>query len=80
MTNSEYRPPSIEEIKDMVNCTRQAEFILWDTDEPVHAQRTESGAPCGTELLPRKGIRGWEICGKCLKNPALKAALLIGAK
>lgn len=80
MTETEYVAPSVEEVQRMVFCDKTAEFILWDTDDPTQTEKTESGAPCGTERPPRNGIRGWEVCGDCLKNPALKAALLLGAK
>jgi hypothetical protein len=64
----------------MIFCNNIAEFILWDTDDQTYAPRTESGAPCGSELLFLNGNRGWEVCGECLHNPALIAALRIGAK
>jgi hypothetical protein len=76
---TEHEPLSIEATEQMLHCARVAEFILWDTDDTVHA-RTDSGAPCGTELPPRNGIRGWEVCGQCLKSQALRAALLTGLK
>jgi hypothetical protein len=64
----------------MLVCGSVAEFVLWETDDPAHACRTESGAPCGSELPSRNGVRGWELCEECLNNPALIAALRTGLK
>jgi hypothetical protein len=81
MTETEYLEPSVEEVQRMIFCGKTAVFTLWDTDRPKQVvERTDSGAPCGTELPPRNGVRGWEVCGDCLKNPALKTALILGAK
>jgi len=68
------------EIKDMLDCTRPSEFILWEDEEPIQAKETDSGAPCGAELPPRGLVRGWEVCERCINNPILKCALSVGAK
>ena len=64
----------------MIFCGRVAEFVLRETDDPAKARRTESGAPCGSALPSRNGIRGWEVCEECLNSPALIAALKVGLK
>jgi hypothetical protein len=70
---------SPEAIGRAIRCDRTAEFILWDTHD-LAREHTDSGAPCGAELPPRNGIRGWEVCAGCLKSPLLRALLHIGAK
>ena len=75
------REPSSEEIIEMLNCMRPAKYILWEEDGPGGAQEpADSGVPCGTEIPPKGRVRGWEVCERCIKNPALKAALLTGLK
>jgi len=83
MLAPEYEPSSsveTAEIRDMLECSRPAKFILWQDEDPTQVLKSESGAPCGTELLPRGLIHGWEVCDRCIKNPSLKCALLVGAK
>ncbi len=83
MTVPEHDPPSSELIADfhaLINCTSPAKFILWEDEDPALARRSESGVPCGSELLSRGRIRGWEVCERCVKNPLLKFALLIRFK
>lgn len=80
MTDTEYEPSSTEAIRRMMFGDRRAEFAFYETEDAAHGHRTESGAPCGSELSRRNGVRGWEVCGECLKNPLLKAALFLGGK
>jgi len=71
----DYKAPSI----DMRFCDNVAEFMVWETGDV--ACGTDTGVPCGSELPSRNGIRGWEVCGVCLKDyPAVIAALKVGAK
>jgi hypothetical protein len=76
----DHQNSSMDSVRRMVFCDGVAEFVLWETDDPANACRTESGAPCGSELPSRNGARGWEVCEECLKTPALIAALKTGLK
>jgi hypothetical protein len=70
----------VAEIKDMLDCTRPARFILWEDEEPTQAKESDSGVPCGTQL-PRRGLnRGWEVCERCIKHPVLKGLLFFRLK
>lgn len=83
MTVPEQDPISSEVIADyhaMINCASPAKFNLWEDEDPPLARKSESGVPCGSELRPRGLIHGWEVCERCIKNPYLKCALLIGLK
>ena len=79
MADTENESGSPEAIGRAIRCDRTAEFILWDTDDLAY-ERTDSGGPCGAEMPPRNGIRGWEACAECLKNPIVRALLHIGFK
>jgi hypothetical protein len=68
------------EIKDVLDYSRPARFILWEGEDPAQAKTSDSGVPCGTELLPRSLIRGWEVCERCIKHPISRGALLLGLK
>lgn len=83
MVDSDEKPLSdkeMAEIRDMLDCSRPAGFILWEDEDQAQAEISDSGVPCGTQLPPRGLTRGWEVCERCVKNPLLKCALFIGAK
>jgi hypothetical protein len=68
------------EIKEVLECSRPAKFILWEDEEIAQANASDSGVPCGTLLPPRGRTRGWEVCERCFKHPILKGALFLGLK
>ena len=70
----------LAEIKDVLECTRPAKFVFWEDEDPARARASDSGAPCGAQLLPRGLTRGWEVCERCIKHPILKGALFFGLK
>lgn len=68
------------DIRDMLDCSRPARFIVWEDQNQAEAKVSDSGVPCGTELPPRGLIRGWEVCERCIKHPILRGALFLGLK
>ena len=67
-------------IKEVLECSRPAKFVLWEGEDPAQAKPYDSGAPCGAELPLRGVTRGWEVCERCIKHPILKGALFFGLK
>jgi hypothetical protein len=67
-------------IKEVLECSRPAKFVLWEDEDPAQAKPSDSGAPCGSQLPPRGLTRGCEVCERCLKHPILKGALFYKLK
>lgn len=83
MVDLQEQPLSDEEmaeINDMLDCSRPARFILLEGEDPAQAKTSDSGVPCGTQVLPRGLTRGWEVCERCIKHPISRAALFLGLK
>lgn len=68
------------DIRDMLDCSRPARFIVWEDQNQAEGKISDSSVPCGTELPPRGLIRGWEVCERCIKHPILRGALFLGLK
>lgn len=83
MVDSDEKPLSDEEmaeIRDMLDCSRPAGFILWEDEDQSQAEISDGGVPCGTELARRGLTRGWEVCERCIKHRFLRGVLFLGLK